>query len=139
MPKIGATLADISTVIKPIDAGSYPAEITDVEHTESKKSHVPMVAVTYTLGGDSEFKGRKITDYFTLQTTKGEPNEAGLRGLKRLIVAACGEDRANDPDFDTDELQGQPVELVIKQEQYEDEDSGETQISSKVKKVLAAA
>lgn len=138
MPKIGATLADISTVIKPIDPGSYPAEISNVEHTTSKKSHVPMIAVEYTLGGDSEFKGRKITDYFTLQTTKGEPNEAGLRGLKRVIVAACGEDRANDEDFDTDELQGQLVEVVVKQEEYED-DQGETQVSGKIKKVLPAS
>ena len=138
MPKIGATLADISTIIKPIDPGSYPAEITDVEHKESKTSKVPMVSITYTLGGDSEFKGRKLTDYFTLQTTKGEPNEAGLRGLKRVIVAACGEDRANDEDFDTDELQGQVVEVVVKQETYEDE-SGDEQISSKVKKVLPAS
>ncbi len=135
MPKLPQSLADVSTVVKPIDEGTYAAEISEVEVTESK-SKLPMVVVTYTIS-DGDFKGRKLTDYMVLETKKREPNEPGLRQLKRLIVAALGEDSANSDDFDTDELQGQNVTLVIKQESYEDE-GGDEQVSNRVKKVLAA-
>lgn len=135
MPKLPQSLADVSTVVKPIDEGTYAAEISEVEVTESK-SKLPMVVVTYAIL-EGDFKGRKLTDYMVLETKKHEPNEPGLRQLKRLIVAALGEDSANSDDFDTDELQGQQVTLVIKQESYEDE-GGEEQVSNRVKKVLAA-
>lgn len=136
MPKLGASLADISLVMKPIDEGPYAAEIGEVSNSPSK-NHIPMIAITYSITEPGEFVGRKITDYFTLQTSKGEPNEAGLRGLKRVITAALSEDRANDEDFDTDELTGAAVTLYIKQEMYKD-DAGDEQPSNKVKKVLPA-
>lgn len=134
MPKLPTSLADVSTKSVPLDEGTYMCEIDEVEVTESK-SKLPMVVVTYKITeGDSA--GRKVTDYMVLETKKHEPNEPGLRSLKRLIVAALGEDRANAEDFDTDELQGQAVTCVIKQESYEED--GEDMISNKIKKVLAA-
>lgn len=137
MPKIGAGLADISTKIDPLPENTYRAEIADVTHGKSKKSSVPMITVEYKLTKDNEEGGgRTLYDYFTLEQTNGDVNEAGLRSLKRLIIAACGEDRANAEDFDTDELKGQLVDLVVKQEGYEDE-AGDEQVSNRVKKVVA--
>ena len=137
MPKLPGSLADVSTTFVPMPEGSYSAIIESVDLGKSSKSKVPMITVEYKIIDNEEFKNRKLYDYFTLETKSGEPNEAGMRSLKKLIIAALGEDRANADDFDTDELEGQQVTLVVKQEQYEDE-GGDEQVSNRVKKVLAA-
>lgn len=136
MPKLPGSLADVSTTFVPMPEGSYSALIESVDMGKSSKSKVPMITVEYKVIDSEEFKNRKLFDYFTLETKAGEPNEAGLRSLKKLIIAACGEDRANADDFDTDELEGQQVMLVVKQESYDD--NGEEAVSNRVKKVLAA-
>lgn len=135
MPKLPQSLADVSTVVVPLAEGVYAASIDEVEVGQSK-SKLPMVTVIYEIS-DGEFKGRKLYDYMVLETKKHEPNEAGLRQLKRLIVAALGEERADAEDFDTDELVGASVTLVVKQESYEDE-GGDDQISNRIKKVMPA-
>lgn len=135
MPKLPQSLADVSTVVVPLTEGVYAASIDEVEVGQSK-SKLPMVTVIYEIS-DGEFKGRKLYDYMVLETKKHEPNEAGLRQLKRLIVAALGEERADAEDFDTDELVGASVTLVVKQESYEDE-GGDDQISNRIKKVMPA-
>ena len=136
MPKLGASLADISMKVTPITPGAHRARIAAAEMGKSK-NNVPMVTLTYEIT-EGEFKGRKLSDYFTTQTKTGEPNEAGLRGLKRIIAATLGEDRANDDDFDTDELVGADVDVVVKQETYKDPDdpTAEETIQNKVKKVV---
>jgi uncharacterized protein DUF669 len=135
MPKLPQSLADVSTKSVPMPEGVYQAVIDEVEVGESK-SKLPMVTITYRIT-EGEFTKRTLNDYMVLETKKHEPNEPGLRSLKRAIVAALGEDRANADDFDTDELAGQAVTLVVKQDSYEDE-MDEEQISNKVKKVLPA-
>lgn len=138
MSVLNAKLADISTKVDPIVPGAHRAQIVEVVQGKSKKSKVPMVTVTYKITDENDPNNkRELNDYFTLEQINGEPNEAGLRGLKRVIVAALGEERANAEDFDTDELKGADVEIVTKQETYKDEDTGEDDISSKVKKVIA--
>lgn len=136
MPKLGASLADISMKVEPITPGAHRARIAEAKMGKSK-NNVPMVTLTYELT-EGDFKGRKLSDYFTTQTKEGQVNEAGLRGLKRIIAATLGEDRAEADDFDTDELVGADVEVVVKQENYTDPDTDETSIQNKVKKVIAA-
>lgn len=137
MPKLPSSLSDVSTTIVPMEEGTYSATISEVEVGKSK-SKLDMVTITYKIQDHDQYKGRELRDYFVLETKEHEPNESGLRNLKRLIVATLGEDRANDEDFDTDELQGQQVTLVVKQDSYEDKDSGEEVVNNKVKKVLPA-
>lgn len=137
MPKLPGSLADTSTTIVPMDAGTYELEIDEVEVGKSK-SKLDMVTVVYKVA-EGDFKGRQIRDYFVLETKQHEANEAGLRGFKRLVVAALGEERANAEDFDTDELQGMRVTAVIKQDSYEDEDTKEEIINNKIKKILPSA
>ena len=136
MPKLPQSLADVSTKVTPMPEGTYAAVIEEVEVTESK-SKLPMVVVTYKIT-EGEFANRKLTDYMVLETKKHEPNEAGLRQLKRLIVATLGEERADAEDFDTDELQGNACTLIVKQDSYNEEGEEEETITNKVKKVLAA-
>ncbi len=135
MPRLGASLADISMKVVPITDGAHRASIVEAKMGKSK-NNIPMVTLSYEIS-EGDFKGRKLSDYFTLQTNNGDANEAGLRGLKRIIAATLGEDRANADDFDTDELVGQDVEIVVKQESYTDPDTDETSIQNKVKKVIA--
>jgi hypothetical protein len=135
MPKLPSSLADVSTKVVPMEEGTYSAVIDEVELTKSK-SKLDMVVVTYKIVDHEIYAKREIKDYFVLETKEHEPNESGLRNLKRLIVATVGEDRANDEEFDTDELEGQQVTLVVKQESYEAD--GEEGVSNRVKKVLPA-
>lgn len=135
MPKLSQGLSEVSTVIVPLPEAAYQLEIAEVEVGQSK-SKLDMVTVTYKVT-EGDFKGRQLRDYFVLETKEHQPNESGLRTLKRLIVASLGEDRANSEDFDTDELQGAIVTGFVKQEDYDDE-AGDTQISNKIKKILPA-
>lgn len=138
MAVLNAKLADISTKVEPVDDGAHRAQIKSVEQGKSKKSQVPMVTIVYKINDENDpHNKRELSDYFTLQQKDGEPNEAGLRGLKRVIVAALGEERADAEDFDTDELIGADVEIVTKQESYTDEITNETSVNGKVRKVIA--
>jgi hypothetical protein len=136
MPKIGASMADIKTTFDPLPEGEYPATIKAVEQKKSRTGK-DMIVITYELTADAgDNKGRQLFDNITLQKDNGERNEAGLRGFKRIVENLLGEERASDDDFDTDELLSVPCVLFVKQESYED--AGETKISNRVKKVLAA-
>jgi hypothetical protein len=138
MPKLPSSLADVSTTIIPLPEGSYNLEVDEVTVGKSK-SQLDMITVTYKLLDNEEFPNRTIRDYFVLETKKHEPNESGLRGFKRLVVAALGEERADAEDFDTDELKGATITAIIKQEQYEDEDTGEEMVSNRIKKIIPSA
>lgn len=135
MPKLSQGLSEVSTVVVPLPEAAYQLEIAEVTVGKSK-SKLDMVTVVFKVT-EGDFKDRQLYDYYVLETKEHNPNESGLRNLKRLIVAALSEDRANSEDFDTDELQGAIITGFIKQETYEDE-AGETQISNKIKKILPA-
>lgn len=137
MPKLPGSLADVSTTITPLPEGSYQLEIDEVEVGKSK-SQLDMITVTYKLLDNADFPNRTLRDYFVLETKKHEPNESGLRGFKRLVVASLGEERADSEDFDTDELKGAVITAIVKQEQYTDEDTGEEMVSNRIKKIIPA-
>lgn len=137
MPKLGANLADISTAYEVMPEGMYPALLKKVTEDISKSSKIPMLVVEFSIT-EGDFKGRPMTQYYMLKDKDGQPSKPGLSNFKRLIENTLGEDRANDPDFDTDELLDQEVELFVKQESYKN-DAGEDVPSNKIKKVLGSA
>lgn len=149
MPKLPKGLADVSTSAPPaLPDGKYLAKIDDVEVGKSKKKK-DMITVAFKLydpttveidGKVVQVAGRIIKNYYVLEQNNGEVNEGGYRDFKRLVIAALNsEDKANDPDFDTDELEGEDVMLVLKQDSYEDEDDGSETPTNRIKKVLSAA
>lgn len=114
MAKVRASLKDVSTQYQPIEPATYEVEV--VECTETVKEDD---RVYYTIKAEikgvfedgvstaSDYDKRKITDFIHIHTRDGEINEVGLIQLKRWAEATVGEDRANDDDFDTDEMIGQ--------------------------------
>ena len=137
MPKLGASMPDIKTTFDPLPEGQYPATIKSIEHKPAK-SGKPMIVLTFELTAEAgDNKGRQLFENITLVTDTGERNEAGLRSLKRITENLLGEERANDPDFDTDELLSLPCVLFVKQESRKDPDDESKQIiGNKIKKVL---
>jgi hypothetical protein len=119
MPKLGEALRDVSTTAKVPSPGIYQAQIK-VEDTKSKNQKA-MTVVTYTIIG-TDFDGNELKEYFVTEGKDGGYNEAALRGLKRLAVAALGEEVANSDDFDTEMLNDVTVSILVKADAYEDED-----------------
>lgn len=117
MPRIKASLADVSTEFTPVEPGAYEAEITDVaETTNEGRTHYD---VTLTVKDPGDFFGRKIRDRIYIHKKDGDLNEYGLVQLKRYFEATVGEDRANADDADTDELLHQHAMIQVGIDGYE--------------------
>lgn len=126
MPKITGGLADISTEQRVATPGVYNVKIENVEFTKSK-NNIPMFVTTTVITDDEDEQGNSVkgimmTERFTTLQKDGQRNEAGLRAFKKVILQCLGEDRANDPDFDSDELIGWTGQAQIKVEDYESND-----------------
>lgn len=135
MPKLPASLAEVSTKSEPYPEGAYEAKITDVEVGKSK-SKLDMVTVTFEVKHPETGKKREVKEYCVFETKEHGENEGGMRRFKRIVVAAVGENRANAEDFDTDEIEGEMVTVILKHEEYEDKDSGDEEVTNRIKKVL---
>ena len=132
MARINATLADVSMTIQAMPEEEYEIKIDKITSGKSKNNSDMLTIESVVTDGD--YKGRRLYDYITFTQKNGEPNEAGLRRLKRLIAGTLGEDRANDPDFDTDELLNVMLKAYIIQE--ESEYQGETTIQNRIKRYI---
>jgi len=137
MPRIGNILQDVSTTIEPIEEGEYIAQMTITEEV-SKSSGVPMLVFLFKIDG-GDFDKREVREYCTMQTKTGEANEAGLRSIKRICEALAGEDRVNDPDFDTEEINNTTVNIFVKNAPFTDKNSGKEQMGSALGRVLGPA
>ena len=135
MPRLGNLLKDISTSISPVDEAEYTALVT-VEETVSKKSGVPMLVFTFKIQG-SEFDGRDIMEYCTMQTKMGEVNEAGLRSIKRICEPIVGS-RVDEDDFDTEEINNTEVTIYVVNQPYTD-NTGVEQMGSRLGRVIGTA
>lgn len=129
MPRVSIDLSEAQSR-KPLDEGTYPAEVTKFEGpTQGPNSTYLTAELTITEGDAS---GRKI--YTNLPITgKGA-------GIFADFVSKCtGEeidvDALNDLDVDTDDLIGCPLGVVVKQREYP-EGSGE--MRHEVARVLAS-
>lgn len=101
----------------PIEPGTYPAKIAAVDVETSKKGN-PMVVATFKVTVDGKEKTRK--SYLVI-------TGAGAAGFGQLLRATGFSDIADmyaDPDvpnppFDTDNLIGQEVQVVISHSLYQ--------------------
>lgn len=144
MPKI---TADFSTInenasFDALPAGEYRGVLAKPVHGTTKKSGLPQVQFEIDVLEPAEFAGRKLFDFVTLQTNKGQPNAIGLGRVKAYAIAALGEDAANNPDgIDTDDLEGANVSLDVGIRSYDSENADGTKTSkttNEIKKVWAA-
>jgi Protein of unknown function (DUF669). len=102
----------------PIEPGTYPAKITEVEYKTSKSSGNPMIVPKFEIQvGDGKARTRQAYLVIT-----GE----GAFNFDQLLRATGFEDLADQfkakdgpkPDFDTDELIGQELMVVIESDTY---------------------
>lgn len=112
MPRVHASMADVSTDFSPIEPGVHRYEIEEVtEHKDEQTDRIHYAlkckVVEVIEGGDEKDVGRSYTDRIHIHTRQGELNEIGLANLKRYFEVTVGEEQANDPDADTDWLIGQ--------------------------------
>ena len=107
---------DLSEVNKPLDPGTYPAEVEGpIEFTTSKNDN-PMIVVPFRVdAGDGKTKKRTARLVIT---------GAGAFGFAQLL-RACHFDSVADAlqsgqkaPFDTDQLVGQKLQLVVEQDTW---------------------
>lgn len=131
MPIVNPDTSQISDQ-GPIEPGTYPATIKEVEYKTSKSSGNPMIVPKF--GVMVEGKERPRQAYLVIT---GE----GAYGFDQLL-RACGFDTLADqfhdptvqpkPDFDTDNLVGQEIQVVIESDVYNG------QMRDKIKSYLKA-
>lgn len=129
MPRVNLSVKEAQS-FAPIPDGTYPAEVTDFSDVQQgPKSSYITAELTI---NDGEHSGRKM---FT-----NLPLEGKGAGITANFIAKCtgnevevGED-AEDLDFDTDDLIGSQVQIVIKNEEYPE---GSGDFRPNVKRVLA--
>jgi len=112
MPRIAASMADVSTDYNPIEPGVHRYEVEEIkeitdENTNRVQYHITSRVVSVEDGGKEEDVGRKYTDRIHIHKKDGEINEFGLAQLKRYFEVCVGDEEANDPEADTDWLLNQ--------------------------------
>lgn len=138
MPKVRGSLADVSTEFQPVEPDTYVLELKEckeVVHDDDRVHYEVLSEIKGLYDGGAEtpsdFDGRKIRDFIHIHTKDGELNEYGLINLKRYAEATVGEERANDEDFDTDEM----LNSQFVAEVYIDEYQGRK--NNKIKNIVA--
>jgi hypothetical protein len=143
MPKIAASMADISTEFVLPDPGLYELEIVEIkDNTATQKapqSGQEVERVTYVVkskiiqdehGGD-DHANKPLYDYINIHTKEGELNQISLANLKRYFEAIAP-DSANSDDADTDELVGGRFMAMVYHDTYKRNDGSEG-VSAKIK------
>lgn len=102
---------------KPLDPGTYPARIAAVEYGLSKSSGNPMLTVNVELNVEGRTVPRKA---FLVITGEGSYGfDQLLRACRMDQLADAYKDKsAEKPPFDTDELVGQEVSVIVEHETY---------------------
>lgn len=103
--------------MEPIEPGTYPARITEVDYKTSKSSGNPMIVPKFVITVDGKERTRQAYLVIT-----GE----GAFNFDQLLRACGFEDLADQfkskdgpkPDFDTDDLIGQELNVVIESDVY---------------------
>jgi hypothetical protein len=111
MPKVRASMKDVSTDYSPIEPGVHRFEVREVtEHVDPDTSRVrydiQSEVIEVIQDGNPEDVGRKLTDRIHIHKRDGDINDFGVAQLKRYFEVCVGEDEANDDDADTDWLIG---------------------------------
>lgn len=116
---------------KPLEPGTYPAKITDVQYGTSKSSGNPMLTVTMDVNAEGRAVPRKA---FLVITGEGSYGfDQLLRACRMDQLADAYKDKsAEKPPFDTDELIGQEINVIVEHETYNN------QLRDRVKTFLRA-
>lgn len=118
---------DLSEVNKPIDPGTYAAKITAVEYKTSKAGN-PMIVPQFDVDVNGKRKVRSAHLVITGETAFG---------FEQLLRACHFDDvanslKSNPTPFDTDQLVGQELQVVI------DSDTYNGQLTDRIKSFLPA-
>lgn len=120
MPKVGASMAQVSTANIPVPPDTYLTTLEKPTYKQEggRESYAIMGKI---LSGDetgAEHAGRVLFDNISMHKKDGTKNDLGEVQLKRYIEAAFPESKDWDEDrwaeFDTDELAGAQVKCVVK-------------------------
>lgn len=119
MPKVGASMANVSTSFVPVTPDTYLVTLEKPE-LKTKEGRNTFNVKSVIVAGDEtgvENAGRSLFDNISMHKKDGEPNEFGSIQLKRYIEAAFPESKEWDEqtwdDFDTDALAGRQVKVVV--------------------------
>ncbi len=146
MPKVGASLSDVSTTFVPVDPDMYHCTFKQPEMTTKNERTTIVVELTVVSGEETgaDNAGRVIRDRISMHKKDGTPNEFGATQLKRYIEAGIpdSEDWSDErwDDFDTDELTGCEAMLAVTIEEYDEAlPGGRKQVNktNRVKRVLS--
>jgi hypothetical protein len=129
MPKVRMDLSEAIS-FKPVDAGTYPAEVVEVKDAKSsdKATFLPIVLEI----SEGEAQGRKLFHNIMLS---GKGAGRGADELGNLLGEEIDPDAMDEFAFDTDDLIGATCQIVVSQREWP-EGSGDMQ--NDVKKVLKA-
>jgi len=145
MPKVGASLSDVSTTFVPVDPDMYHCTFEKPEMTMKNDRTTIVVEMKIVSGEETGAanSGRTIRDRISMHLKDGSPNEYGAVQLKRYVEAGIpdSEDWSDTrwDDFDTDELTGCEALLAVTIEEYEEKlPGGRKQMNktNRIKRIL---
>lgn len=143
MPKIGASLADISTEYVLIEPDTYEMKLEKLDITEKdelkedpeKKKQQEYLFISKVDQPGNDHHGKPVRDYVYLYKKDGTFNEYSLAQIKRYGIAIVGEDRVNEDDFDTDELLHGRFLAEVYIDSWKNEKTGKEGQSNKLKNI----
>lgn len=115
MPKIVASMADVSTEYQPVDPGTYRLQVVSVDYNEKDAKTdagqnikrgtyvVKSKVISSYPDGETEHANKPLYDYINIHNKDGQVNEISLANLKRYFEAIAP-DEADSEDADTDSL-----------------------------------
>lgn len=116
MPKIAGGALATANDSPTVPDGYY---VVSIEKAEEKEA--PSGAVQFNMQlnidespDDEKQLGRKIFYGQNVRKKDGSINEIGLGQVKGVVKRVLGDERANDPDFDSDELIGARAGVQVK-------------------------
>lgn len=106
MAKVSANLADVSTKFELAPPDNYRLKLDEIKETTTAGRQNFNLKIVVNDSGEQQ--GKVIYHNIAMHQKDGQPNEAGMRDLKRFAEAILGidpEDTSFDwTEFDTDEL-----------------------------------
>ena len=120
-----------ATGMEPIEPGTYKAKITNVEFKNSKSSGNPMIVPKFDVTVGDKVRPRSAFLVITGEGAYGFDSLLRATGFDEL-ADAYKQKEGDKPEFDTDDLIGQELEVVIEADTYNG------QLRDKIKSFLKA-
>lgn len=140
MPKLTADFQNIATEFEFLKAGIFNAKVLDITEGETRENKLPQLTyeleVASVVTGDEKSVGKKIKDFITLKTKKGERNDAGYGRVRAYTIAIQGEAAGASGEIDTDAHKGGVCQIVVEEEPYIDDTTKQQKVRAKITKVL---